>query len=197
MATKKNIPVEDKLEKQDFPLFEAIEALDKKDYYFYDRLTEEQQRKFIPFMLIKYLSYVKGSREVSGYYTLSTNYHANKYFFNENVQKHPKLQWLMLCAASPGIGKQYHPWMPQIKESVSKLRDSAKQKDTVDYYKKVYPKASEAEITEIAKVFVQEHKRKMYFASIFPEMKYEDIDILSQITTDETIEKYEKDRGNI
>mgnify|MGYP003337986409 CR=1 FL=1 len=33
MATKKaSVPQDEKLENQDFPLFEAIAALDKKDY---------------------------------------------------------------------------------------------------------------------------------------------------------------------
>jgi hypothetical protein len=97
MATKKiAIPQDEKLENQDFNLFEAIAALDKKDYGYYDRLTPEQQRKFVPFMLIKWLSYVKGSSDIAGYYAMSTEYHANKYFFNENVSKHPKLQWYMM-----------------------------------------------------------------------------------------------------
>jgi hypothetical protein len=53
MATKKTaIPADEKLENQDFNLFEAIAALDKKDYGYYYRLTPEQQRKFVPFMLI-------------------------------------------------------------------------------------------------------------------------------------------------
>jgi hypothetical protein len=41
MATKKvTIPADEKLENQDFPLFDALLALDKKDYDYYDRLSE-------------------------------------------------------------------------------------------------------------------------------------------------------------
>lgn len=196
MATKKNIPVDEQLDKQDFPLFQALEALDKKDYGYYDRLSPEQQKKFTPFMLVRYLSYLKGSGEVAGYYAMSTNYHANKYIFNEYVQKHPKLQWLMLCAASPGLGKQFHPWIPQIKEKVSLLKEQAQLKDIKEYYKKIYPKVSDAEITEISKAFVQEQKKKFYLASVYPNMKLSDIEVLSQTVTDEEIEQYERDRGN-
>jgi hypothetical protein len=196
MATKKNIPTDEKLENQDFNLFEAIAALDKKDYGYYDRLTPEQQRKFVPFMLIKWLSYVKGSGDIAGYYVMSTEYNANKYFFNESVGKHPKLQWYMLCAASPGLGKQYHQWLPQIKERVSLLKEPAVLKDTKEYFTKIYPKANVEDITEFSKTYVQEQKKKMHLAQIYPYLKIADIEVLSQTVTDEDIAQYEKDRGN-
>jgi hypothetical protein len=197
MATKKiAIPQDEKLENQDFNLFEAIAALDKKDYGYYDRLTVEQQRKFVPFMLIKWLSYVKGSGDIAGYYVMSTEYNANKYFFNESVSKHPKLQWYMLCAASPGLGKQYHQWLPQIKERVSLLKEPAVLKDTKEYFTKMYPKANSEDILEFSKAYVQEQKKKIYLAQIYPYLKIADIEVLSQTVTDEDITQYEKDRGN-
>ena len=199
MATKKVkavIPADEKLENQDFPLFDALLALDKKDYGYYDRLSEAQQKKFVPFMLIKYMSYLKGSGEIAAYYLRSTDYHANKYFFNENVMKNPKLQWLMLCASSPGLGKQFHPWMPQIKEKVSSLKEKAVLKDVKDYYTKVYPKADVEDITEISKEFIKEQHKKVYLAELYPEMKISDIEVLSKTVTDEEIKEYERERGN-
>lgn len=197
MATKKPIiPQDEKLESQDFNLFDAIAALDKKDYGYYDRLTPEQQRKFVPFMLIKWLSYVKGSGDIAGYYVMSTEYNANKYFFNESVGKHPKLQWYMLCAASPGLGKQFHQWLPQIKERVSLLKEPAVLKDTKEYFTKIYPKANTEDIAEFSKQYVQEQKKKMHLAQIYPHLKIADIEVLSQTVTDEDIAQYEKDRGN-
>jgi hypothetical protein len=48
MATKKIVTSGDeKFEKQDLDLFEVLAALDKKDYDFYDRLSIEQQKKFV------------------------------------------------------------------------------------------------------------------------------------------------------
>lgn len=197
MATRKPaVPVEEKFEKQDFDLFGALLALDNKNYGYFDSLSPEQQRKFTAFMLVRYMSYLKGSGEIAGYYAMSTNYHANKYIFNEYVQKHPKLQWLMLCAASPGLGKQFHPWIPQIKEKVSLLKEPAQLKDIKEYYKKIYPKANEDDVTEVSKAYVQEQKKKMYLASVYPTMKIADIELLSQTVTDEEINQYERDRGN-
>jgi len=194
MATK--TPVTEKFQNQDFDLFEAINAIDKKDYAWFDKLTPEQQKKFVPFMMTQWISAIKGSGDVQGYYLLSVEYHANKYLFNEVVQKHPKLQWQMLCASSPGLGKQFHQWIPQITQSVSKLKSPAQYKAIKEYYSKIYPKADDEDITEISKQYVQEHKKKMYLAGLFPTMKIEDIELLSQTVTDEEIAQYERDRGN-
>lgn len=196
MASKKNIPVDEKLEKQDFDLFEALAALDKKDYGYYDRLTPEQQKKFVPHMMIKWLSAVKGSSDIQQYYLQSIDYAANKYWYNENVQKNPKLQWLMLCAASPGVGKQFHQWIPEIKSKVSSLQENTSLKEIKDYFKKIYPKASDTDVEEISKAYVEQHKRKKYLADTFPALKLTDIEVLSEIVTDEQIKQYELDRGN-
>ena len=197
MATRKaSVPKDEQLEKQDFPLFDAIAALDRKDYTFYDKLPPEQQKKFTSFTMIQWMSAIKASGDLQGYYLMSVEYHANKYLFNENVQKHPKLQWLMLCASSPGLGKQFHPWIPQIKEKVSLLKEPAQLKDIKEYYKKIYPKAGDDDIDEVSKAYVTEQKKKCYLATVYPEMKIADIETLSQMVTDEEIEQYERDRGN-
>ena len=47
MATKKQIPKDEKFENTDLDLFEVLAALDKKDYGYYDRLTEEIGRAHV------------------------------------------------------------------------------------------------------------------------------------------------------
>jgi len=196
MATKKSLPKEEKLEKQDLDLFEVLAALDKKDYAYYDRLTEEQQKKFVPFMMTHWMSAIKGSEGLSRYYIMSVNEYANKYLFNENIQKHPKLVWMMLCASSPGVGKQFHQWIPHISSSVSKLKSPAKVKDIKEYFAKVYPNSDSSTLQEFAEEFVRDNKRKIHLSELFPYLKIEDIETLNQIVTDKDIEQYEKDRGN-
>jgi len=193
---KEKLSADEKFEKQDFDLFDALLAIDKKDYSYYDRLTPEQQKKFIPFMMLHWISAVKASTDIQSYYLQSTEYHANKYLFNENVQKHPKLQWLMLCAASPGLGKQFHQWIPHIKDRVTKLRESPKQKEIKEYFKKVYPKTSDGDLTLLSEVYVDNHKRKMYLANKFSSLKFDEIELLSDLITDEDIKQYEEDWGN-
>jgi hypothetical protein len=197
MATKKpSVPADEKLENQDLNIFDVLAALDRKDYDYYDRLSEAQQKKFVPYLIIQWMSAVKASSEIQGYYVMSTEYNANKYLFNENIQKHSKLQWLMLCAASPGIGKQFHQWIPNISAKVTKLEAPAKTKDIKEYYKKIYPKADASDIDAVSEAFVHDHKRKSKLASLFPNLKLADIETLNQVITDKEIEQYEKDLGN-
>ena len=193
---KEKLSADEKFEKIDFDLFEALTAIDKKDYSYYDRLTPEQQKKFVPFMMLHWISAIKGSEGLSRYYVMSTNEYANKYLFNENVMKHPKLQWLMLCSASPGMGKQFHQWIPHIRERVNKLKESPKTKEIKDYYKKIYPKSSDNDLNLVTEVFIDSHRKKMYIAAKFPEMKFDEIELLSEIITDEDIKKYEEAFGN-
>jgi hypothetical protein len=193
---KEKLSADEKFEKVEFDLFEAITAIDKKDYSYYDRLTPEQQRKFVPFMMLHWISAIKGSSDLQGYYLRSVDYHANKYMFNESVQKNPKLQWLMLCAASPGIGKQFHQWIPHMKERVAKLKEKPKAKEIKDYFKKIYPKSSDSDLNIITDVFIDNHRKKMYIANKFPELKFDEIELLSELITDKDIEEYEKELGN-
>jgi hypothetical protein len=194
MATK--TPVDEKFEKVDFDLFDALAAMDKKDYGYYDRLTEEQQKKFVPYMMTHWMSAIKGNAGLSSYYLMNTDYTANRHLFNEYVQKHPKLQWLMLCAASPGLGKQFHQWIPHLSGKIAQLKESPKEKDIRDYFTKIYPKASGANLYAISEEFVTTQKKKVYLANEFPHLKIEDIETLAAITTDKDIAQYEKDHGN-
>ena len=195
MATKKpQLAKDEKFENVDVDLFAVLAALDNKDYGFYDKLTDEQKKKIVPFMLTHWMSAIKGNTGLSSYYLMNTDYTANKHFFT--VQQHPKLQWLMLCAASPGMGKQFHQWIPSISQKVAKLEVSPKLKDIKDYYKKIYPKADLDDIDAVSEAYVESHKKKMYLAELYPDMKLSDIEMLSETVTDEQIKQYEKDRGN-
>lgn len=193
---KAKTAIDEKFEKQDFDLFEAISAIDKKDYNYYDRLTTEQQKKFVPYMIILWVSAVKGNRDLQAYYLQSTEYHANKYLLNEVVSKNPKLQWLMLCAASPGLGKHMHQWIPHIKDKVSKLKEVATEKEMFAYYKKIY-NADDDLLNDLSKLFVAQQTKKVYLAEEYPELKLSDIEVLSEIVTQDMIDNHERQKGNI
>lgn len=196
MANKKNIPIDEKFEKQDFDLFEALLALDKKDYTYYDKLTDDQKKKFVPYMMTLWMSAIKASNTLQSYYVMNTDYSANKFLFNESVQKHPKLQWLMLCTISPGIGKQFHQWIPHINANVSKCKSVPKTKEIKEYFSKIYPKTDDILLTELSEEFVKNQKRKVYLSELFPQLKLEDLETLNQLTTDIEIQEYERERGN-
>ena len=93
-----------------------MRQLDAKNRDFYDELTPEERKKFSTFLMVRWGSAVDGSREIQESYVQSVNHYLNKHFFT--MHRHPKLQWLMATAASPGMGAMRHNWIaPKKKEA--------------------------------------------------------------------------------
>ena len=65
MATKNSTPKDEKFEKTDIDLFDVLAAMDKKDYGYYDKLTEEQKKKFVPYMMVLWMSCIKGAEGIA------------------------------------------------------------------------------------------------------------------------------------
>ena len=96
---------------------EMIE-FDRKNREFYDDLTDEERKKFSNYLMIRWGSAVRGSRELQEFYVIATNERLNRHFFA--VNRHPKLQWLMATSVSPGLGTPEHVWIaPKKKEAGS------------------------------------------------------------------------------
>ena len=88
---------------------------DRKNREFYDSLTIDEKKKFSNFLMIRYGSSVKGSRDLQEFYLIATNERLNKHFFA--INRHPKLQWMCATTVSPGMGNQFHQWIaPKKKE---------------------------------------------------------------------------------
>jgi hypothetical protein len=186
---------ENKLQDVDFDLFKALDALDRKDYGYYSRLTAEQQAKFQPFMLLQWMSTTKSN---TGRQTRLVNFYANKHMFDEALggrEGHPELQWMMLCASGQG-SKQFHQWVPEIKKSVRELKDPAKSKDVSDYFSKIYRGISSKDLKDITGAFLDEHEHKRRIKAIYPDMKLADIEALAKIITVEELDERDRQSGN-
>lgn len=108
-------------------LKDIMAALDKKDRGFYSRLTDEQKKAFVPWMMMRYASSAQGRN--AAHYLFMINELVNKNF--SDVSKHPELQWLLMTAA--GSGKvEFHPYI--------KPPNSKKKKDKVsEFVYSIYP----------------------------------------------------------
>jgi len=113
--------------------------LDAKNYDFYDELNEEERKKFSTYLMLRYAASVQGSPDLQEWYLRATNDRVNQNFFDLN--RHPKLQWLLCTTVSPGMGVQRHYWQ------AAKKKDSANSK-AVKFILKLYPhlKQDEAEL---------------------------------------------------
>lgn len=196
MAKKQvSIPADEKLDNQDFDMFKALEALDRKDYEYYSGLSEEQKKKFVPYVMLQWMSSINGKSDLQKFYLLNTDAVANANFLNDKVSQHPELQWKLLCASSLGMGKQFHKWVPTLKKTAQQLKEPLTNKETVDYLTKVYPTASATDIKNVAELYTETHKHKCWLADKLPELKLDDIDTLSQIFSISDALDYEKNSG--
>jgi len=122
-----------------------MEQFDKKNRDFYDELTEEEKKKFSPFLMIRWGADVQGSADLQAYYLMSVNERLNKNFFDISTTQHKKFQWLMATSVSPGMGKQYHKWL------AAKKKDSANNK-AEKFLAELYPELRYDEIKLLARI---------------------------------------------
>lgn len=130
-------------------------AFDRKNRGFYDSLTDEEKKKFSPFLMIRYGATVAGNADLQAYYLMSCNENLNKHFFDISASQHKKLQWLLATTVSPGMGNQFHQWIklgkkptdnksvkflrelhPHLKEDDLKLMSDLNDKDELKAYAK-------------------------------------------------------------
>ena len=88
---------------------EEMRAIDQRDMGWWDTLTEEEQKKISPWVLMRYTSACDTNHdEIRDHYLTMTNALVNVHF--NVLRHHPQLQHRLLQIV--GIGKsQYHPWI--------------------------------------------------------------------------------------
>ena len=90
--------------------------LDTKHREFYDELEEHEQKKFSPYVMLKYAASVEGDPDFQEWFLRATNERVNQDFFAVSTSRHKKLQWLLCTTASPGMGTMRHYWITTKKE---------------------------------------------------------------------------------
>lgn len=105
-------------------IFKMLNAIDKKDYNFYDNLSDDERKGFSAYLGLKWGASVNGDNTLQHYYLASMNNYVNVNLFD--VNKHPKLQWLLLVASSPNFGVHRHEWIYPKKKSTSKSKSDIK-----------------------------------------------------------------------
>ena len=95
-------------------LKKTLRAADLRDKNFYDQMSEEDQKLYSPFMLMKYMASVKGEQWMQEHYVEMINEVVNKHLWT--VAKHKKLAWILtaMCGVEQG---QFHPWLGSKKKT--------------------------------------------------------------------------------
>ena len=127
------------------PLNTVLAAIDKKDYTFYRKLSDEHKKQLSPFLLNRYASIVKGEQDITEYYLLATNQRVNTQYFE--LAKHPELVWMLLCTVSPGIGTHFHQWIGH------KKKEKNTTKGRLSVLEKMYPNMKRDELHQLANLY--------------------------------------------
>tara|TARA_Y100001937_G_scaffold126518_1_gene195983 strand:+ start:1544 stop:2008 length:465 start_codon:yes stop_codon:yes gene_type:complete len=103
---------------------DIMAAVDRKDYEYYSRLTDEQRKSLNLWMTQRYASSVQG--KYAGHYLVMINEFMNTNW--SDISKHPELQWKLMCLA--GVGKsQFHPFVkvPKAKRKKDKVEEMVRE----------------------------------------------------------------------
>ena len=116
----------------------VLPAIDKRDFSFYSRLSDEEKKGFSPIVALRAMSCAKDYNKETCEYIIQAANEANKDFWNSQLTKHPELQYLIL--SSMGLGMKIdRQWIkgPTGKSINSKI---------MDVLRRYYPTASQKEL---------------------------------------------------
>lgn len=94
-------------------LNKVLTALSRRDYNFYDTLTDEEKEGFSPFILTRYCSsIVSGDENRILWNLVSTNEKSNAHLWD--LANHPKLQWLLLVSSNLPESQNEFEWIKSL-----------------------------------------------------------------------------------
>lgn len=133
-------------------IFKVMEAIDKRNFGFYKTLTDEEKKAFSPLVIMRWISAVKGSDEINGYYIQMVNEMINRNLWDPCLSKHPELLYMLL--AQCGIGQKVnHEWIKGFsREKKSKL---------TEFLRTYYPSASTNELDFLVSINSKEQLIEM------------------------------------
>ena len=96
-----------------------MRAFDRKDRKYMQDLTEDETKKFSPYVLMRWGASVEGNPDIQEWYLRATNERVNVGLFDVSTTKHKELQWLLCTTASPSMGSHRHYWVSTKKKDKS------------------------------------------------------------------------------
>jgi hypothetical protein len=142
-----------------------LNAIDQKVYNFYDQLSDEEKKQFSPYILMRYVSNVKGDTDIQEWFLEMTNEMVNKHYLVLS-KEHKSLLWKLFAACGVGVSF-YHPYLAQGKKEkankVEKLLAEIYPAMKMDEIKLLASMMDKKDIEELFdKVGLDEKERKEY-----------------------------------
>jgi hypothetical protein len=129
-----------------------LNAVDTKDYDFYDNLSDEEKKSFSPYILMRYVSNVQSDRDVQEWFIEETNKRVNLNHWD--LSKHHKsLLWKLFASTGTGAAA-YHPYLAAgKKQKVNKIEKLLSE---------LYPSTKLEDIKFLASIMTEDDKKKLF-----------------------------------
>lgn len=92
------------------PVKDILAAIDMGARSVWDELSDDERKQVNFWLLNRYASSVKGSRDAQELAVFKTNEYYNKNW-NSLGTRHPKLQWQLLCMTGNTGKIEFHQWI--------------------------------------------------------------------------------------
>lgn len=137
---------------QKLPIKDVLAAIDMDAKNVWDEITDEERKQVGFWLLNRYVSSIKGSRDDQELAVFKTNEYYNKNYME--VSKHQKLQWQLLCMSGSTGRIEYHPWIGFKK----KTQDNNK---LVKVLEQIYPNMKQDEVELLARISTKAEIKKL------------------------------------
>jgi hypothetical protein len=130
-----------------------LNAVDQKNYAFYDNLTDEEKKAFNPFVLMRFTANVTDkNRDIQEWFVENTNERVNKNYFTI-AKNHKGLLWKLY--ATTGIGANfYHKYIKAPgKEKANKIEKLLCE---------LYPNMKMSEIKMLGSMMTKQDKEELF-----------------------------------
>lgn len=137
---------------QTLPIKDILAAIDMGASNVWDELSDEERKQVSFWLLNRYVSSVKGSRDKQELAIFKTNEYYNK---NWNVlgTRHPKLQWQLLCQAGNTGKIEYHQWIG--------LKKKTGNTKVLSLLEKIYPNMKQDEVELLAELSTKKELKQL------------------------------------
>jgi hypothetical protein len=138
--------------KQTLPVKDILAAIDMNAKSVWDELSDDEKKQVNFWLLNRYVSNVKGNREVQELAVFKTNEYYNKNW-NELGTRHPKLQWQLLCMTGNTGRIEFHQWLGFKKKQGNN--------NATKLLQKIYPNMKEDEVDLLARLSTKKELKEL------------------------------------
>ena len=137
---------------QKLPIKDILAAIDMGAMNVWDELSDEERKQVNFWLLNRYVSSVKGSREAQELAVFKTNEYYNKHW-NELGTRHPKLQWQLLCQAGNTGKIEFHQWIG--------FKKKAGNNKAIKLLQQIYPNMKQDEVELLARISTKKELKQL------------------------------------